>query len=104
MRKLLALTFALALFAVPAMAADVAQDCAEAPTAKVATAELDLLDTLNGAVETGNHCVKPNPNQDCVCPLVYDPVCGCNGQTYSNDCFARCEVRTWTAGACGSTS
>lgn len=50
----------------------------------------------------GNSCRIPPPFQreSCICPLFFDPVCGCNGQTYSNACFASCEVRTFTEGAC----
>lgn len=28
--------------------------------------------------------------RDCVCPHVYDPVCGVNGTTYGNGCEAGC--------------
>jgi hypothetical protein len=50
----------------------------------------------------GNSCRIPPPFQreSCICPLFFDPVCGCDGQTYSNACFASCEVRSFTPGAC----
>jgi Kazal-type serine protease inhibitor domain len=48
-------------------------------------------------------CRVPPPfrPENCICPQIFDPVCGCDGQTYSNACFARCEVFSFTEGACG---
>lgn len=42
-------------------------------------------------LETGN-CDDPNAGGKCVvevqeaCDKLFEPVCGCNGTTYSNDC------------------
>tara|TARA_B100002019_G_C21146436_1_gene535920 strand:- start:104 stop:313 length:210 start_codon:yes stop_codon:yes gene_type:complete len=55
--------------------------------------------------------VCSNVDEDCIdeseisddiyCLEIYDPVCGCNRETYSNDCYAEKEgVTEWTEGEC----
>lgn len=107
MKELLTRTLAalalLVLIAAPAAAAGPDQP-AEAPAVTEAPAEAPLEVQVPADLPNRGHaCVLPPPqqNEDCVCPLVFDPVCGCNGETYSNACFASCEVRTWDEGACG---
>jgi hypothetical protein len=93
MSKLLTCTLALLLMAValPAIAAD-------APATPIFV-QSGPPDEFPGG---GNSCRIPPPFQpeSCICPFVFDPVCGCDGQTYSNACFASCEVRSFTPGAC----
>jgi hypothetical protein len=55
-------------------------------------------------------CDEENPNDACidpdrissgVCTLEYEPVCGCDMQTYGNQCAAEnAGVKSWTAGTC----
>ncbi len=64
----------------------------------------------------GNSCKCPdglrydNVSMQCVnglipCPLVYLPVCGCNGMTYGNACEAyNAGVKSFTNGACQTSS
>ena len=74
--------------------------------------EVDEVDYSVYAFETVESCVFSCDSQDCTdlaytemnmgCNEVWDPVCGCDGETYSNACYALFlgGATSWTPGEC----
>ncbi|MEO0340366.1 MAG: Kazal-type serine protease inhibitor domain-containing protein [Bacteroidota bacterium] len=47
-------------------------------------------------------CYDPaQVQEDAMCTMDYNPVCGCNGKTYSNACMAKVSgILKWEKGTC----
>ena len=55
-----------------------------------------ITDLINGCDTTISQTCIPDLNAICACVMIYMPVCGCDGNMYSNSCLADCADVAWT--------